>query len=428
MLKRIIDYQDIDKAHFFNKSYGDEEALENAVKGIVQDVKVRGDEAVGEYTRRFDGVDLAGGYRVNEEEMAAARELADPAYCRVLERARDNIYDFHAKQKRISWMEPKEDGCVLGQLIIPLHRVGIYVPGGTAPLISSVLMNAVPAMVAGVREIVMATPPSRPDGSVLPEILVAAALCGVKEIYKMGGAQAIAAMAYGTAAVRPVDKITGPGNIYVTLAKKQVYGVVDIDMLAGPSDILILADASGNPEELAADLLSQAEHDVMSSAIIVSPDRVLLEKTLDEVEKQLPLLPRSEIARASWEKYGAAICVENLEQGMDCVNAIAPEHFELIVRDPYMWLGKVKNAGAVFLGRWTPEPVGDFFAGPNHILPTGGSARFSSVLDVDAFIKKTSVIQYSKEALLRDAPSIMVMARKESLEAHARSVEKRLES
>ncbi|MCL1918878.1 MAG: histidinol dehydrogenase [Peptococcaceae bacterium] len=425
MLKQVVAFRDVDRAHLLHKSYGDEAALETAVRGIIQDVRARGDEAVREYTRRFDGVDFAQGCRVSPEEMEEASKKADPAICREVARAKDNIEAFHVKQKRVSWMEPKGDGCVLGQLMIPLQRVGIYVPGGTAPYLGSVLMNAVPARVAGVEEIVMATPPQA-DGSVLPEMLVAALLCGVKEIYKMGGAQAIAAMAYGTSTIGKVDKITGPGNIYVTLAKKLVYGSVDIDMLAGPSEILILADADGKPEELAADLLSQAEHDVLASAILISPDRGLLEATVSEVEKQVELLPRSEIARASWEKYGAAILVEDLEQGMELVNAVAPEHFELVVRDPYAWLGKVRNAGAVFIGRSTPEPVGDYFAGPNHILPTGGAARFFSVLDVDAFMKKTSVIQYSQEALQRDAGSIMALARKEGFEAHARAVEKRL--
>lgn len=323
-------------------------------------------------------------------------------------------------------MDTSEDGTILGQMICPLQRVGIYVPGGTAAYPSSVLMNALPAAVAGVSEVVMVSPPLK-DGSLLPEVLVAAAECGVTEIYKVGGAQAVAALAYGTETIARVDKITGPGNIFVTLAKKMVYGTVDIDMLAGPSEILILADDSGVPEELAADLLSQAEHDKLASAIVISPDAELLEKTVIEVERQLELLPRAEIARASWDTYGAAILVKDLQEGIDLVNRIAPEHFELTVKEPFAWLTRVKNAGAVFMGRYSPEPVGDYFAGPNHILPTGGTARFYSVLNVDTFLKKISIINYSQEALQRDGEQIMLLARREGLEAHARAIGVRLD-
>jgi histidinol dehydrogenase len=424
MNKKIIAFRDVDKTRLLRKSYGDEQALDKAVSDILRDVRTRGDEAVAAYTERFDGVRFDGGCRVSNREFEEALRLADPVVFRHLEQARDNVRDFHLKQKRVSWLEPRADGCVLGQLFIPWRRVGFYIPGGTAPLASSVVMNAVPALVAGVEEIVMATPP-RSDGSLAPEVLAAASLCGVTEIYKMGGAQAVAALAYGTASVAAVDKITGPGNVFVTLAKKQVYGTVDIDMLAGPSEIMILADSGGVPRELAADLLSQAEHDVLASAILVSPDEGLLRETVAEVERQLPLLPRREIADRAWTEYGAAILVEDLAQGMELVNAVAPEHFELVVEDPYLWLGKVRNAGAVFVGRCSPEPVGDYFAGPNHILPTGGSARFSSVLDVDAFMKKTSVVHYSAEALRRDAGAIVALARKEGLEGHARAVEVR---
>jgi len=285
-------------------------------------------------------------------------------------------------------------------------------------------MNALPAVVAGVKEIVMVSPP-RADGTLLPEVLVAAAEAGVTEVYKVGGAQGIGVLAFGTETISPVDKITGPGNIYVTLAKKQVFGTVDIDMLAGPSEILILVDESGRPEELAADLLSQAEHDRLASAILVSTSRQLLEQTILEVERQLEDLPRAEIARASWESYGAAILVSDLQEGMDLANKIAPEHFELVVEDPYSWLGQVRNVGAVFLGRYSPEPVGDYFAGPNHVLPTGGTARFYSPLNVDTFMKKVSVIGYSEAALKRDAKQIAILARSEGLEAHARAVEVR---
>ncbi len=349
---------------------------------------------------------------MQQKEIDEAYTLVSPEYLAAIRQARDNVQNYHEKQKRNSWFSPAEDGSILGQIIRPLHRVGIYVPGGTAAYPSSVLMNAVPAMVAGVKEIVMVSPPLK-NGGLLPEVLVAAAECGVSEIYKIGGAQAVAALAFGTKSIAKVDKITGPGNIFVTLAKKQVYGNVDIDMLAGPSEIVILADSSASPRELAADLLSQAEHDKLASAILISPDQKLLEDTSLEVEKQLGTLPREEIARASWEVYGALILAPDLEKGMELVNLIAPEHFELCVQEPFAWLGKVENAGAVFLGKYTPEPVGDYFAGPNHVLPTGGTARFYSVLDVDTFVKKISVINYSEKALKRDAEDIMLLARRE---------------
>lgn len=407
------------------KSYGNDSLLEEQVAEILQKVSKEGDSALYEYTKRFDRVDLRNaGLKVKAEEFSQAYEEVDEEFLQSIRQAKKNITDFHAKQKRTSWLDPNEDGSVLGQLLLPLKRVGIYVPGGTAAYPSSVLMNALPAVVAGVEEIVMVTPP-RADGSLLPEVLVAAVEAGVTEVYKVGGAQAIAALAYGTEEILPVDKITGPGNIYVTLAKKQVFGTVDIDMLAGPSEILILTDETGKPTELAADLLSQAEHDRLASAILVSTDRNLLEQTLDEVERQLSELPREEIARASWETYGAAVWVKDLEEGMELANKIAPEHFELVVKDPFIWLGRVKNAGAVFLGRFSPEPVGDYFAGPNHVLPTGGTARFYSPLNVDTFMKKISVLSYSEEALKRDGKQITHLARREGLEAHARAVEAR---
>lgn len=425
-MKTIQKYAELDIQKLVAKSYGDDEALGRSVAGIISRVKNEGDEALYEFSVQLDGVDVKrNGLRVGISEIKQAYGVVDSDFLQAIRQAVRNVKDYHQKQKRVSWLEAKEDGSVLGQLIRPLRRVGIYVPGGTAAYPSSVLMNSLPAVVAGVKEIVMVSPPLK-DGSLPAEVLVAAAECGIQEIYKTGGAQAIAALAYGTGSIAPVDKITGPGNIYVTLAKKQVYGIVDIDMLAGPSEILILADKSGEPVELAADLLSQAEHDKMASAILISPDLTLLKKTVIEVEKQLAELPRAEIAGTSWEQYGAAILVEDLQEGMDLVNAIAPEHFELVVNDPFSWLGKVQNAGAVFLGRNSPEPVGDYFAGPNHILPTGGTARFYSVLDTDAFLKKISVINYSAEALQRDAGQIRHLARKEGLEAHARAIEVRM--
>lgn len=424
-MKAVQKYSELDIKKLTTKSYGDDAMLESNVADIIKQVKQDGDKALHNLTLKYDGVDIGKkGLKVTAEEIKLAYTQVDDFYLKAIRKAIDNIRKYHQNQKRVSWFETKEDGSILGQLIKPLQRVGIYVPGGTAAYPSSVLMNALPAVVAGVEEIVMVSPPLK-DGTLLPEVLVAAAECGVKEIYKVGGAQAVAALAYGTETIAPVDKITGPGNIFVTLAKKQVYGTVDIDMLAGPSEILILTDESGEPRELAADLLSQAEHDSLASAILVSPDLELLKRTMEEVEIQLTELPRADMARASWENYGAAILVKDIQEGMDLANIIAPEHFELVVRDPFCWLGKVKNAGAVFLGRNTPEPVGDYFAGPNHVLPTGGTARFYSVLDVDAFVKKISVINYSEEALQRDADDIIYLARKEGLEAHARAIEVR---
>ncbi|NLO97046.1 MAG: histidinol dehydrogenase [Peptococcaceae bacterium] len=421
-MKKIISFQDFDPDKLHRKVYSESRELRDKVSAIIDRVREQGDEALFQLTAELDGVDLrTRGLKVSPWELEEAYTKVDQSFLQALRRAKENIYNYHAKQKRSSWFESKEDGSMLGQLYRPLQRVGIYVPGGTAAYPSSVLMNALPALVAGVEQIVMVSPPCK-DGSMLPEVLVAAQECGVAEIYKIGGAQAIAALAYGTECIKPVDKITGPGNIYVTLAKKEVYGTVDIDMLAGPSEILILADQSGCPEELAADLLSQAEHDRLASSILISPDLKLLEDTAAAVERQLEELPRAEIARASWENNGALVLVEDLKQGMDLANSIAPEHLELVVEEPLLWLGKVKNAGAVFLGRNTPEAVGDYFAGPNHILPTGGTARFYSVLDVDTFMKKVSVVGYSAEALQRDAEQIVLLARREGLEAHARAI------
>jgi histidinol dehydrogenase len=422
---KVENLKDIDLNRLTRKSYGDDKSLERSVADILKRVRVEGEEAIYQLTEEFDRVNLRqSGLKVAEEEFQKAYQEVSEEFIQALRTAKVNILRYHEKQKRISWLDPDADGSILGQLLLPLKRVGIYVPGGTASYPSSVLMNALPAVVAGVKEIVMVSPP-RADGTLLPEVLVAAAEAGVTEVYKVGGAQGIAALAYGTEHISPVDKITGPGNIYVTLAKKQVFGIVDIDMLAGPSEILILADESGQPEELAADLLSQAEHDRLASAILVSPSREILEQTVAEVERQLEDLPRVDIARSSWETYGAAILVSDLNEGMELANKIAPEHFEMVVKDPYTWLGQVRNVGAVFLGRYSPEPVGDYFAGPNHVLPTGGTARFYSPLNVDTFMKKVSVIGYSEEALKRDAEHIALLARSEGLEAHARAVEKR---
>jgi histidinol dehydrogenase len=422
---KIESIGELDLKRLTRKSYGDDATLEKQVAEILKRVREEGDEALYQLTEEYDGVDLReGGLKVTPQEWVEAFGKIDKEFLEALREAKKNILSFHEKQKRTSWIELGEDGELSGQLLRPLQRVGIYVPGGTASYPSSVLMNALPAVVAGVEEIVMVSPP-RKDGTLLPEVLVAAAEAGIKEVYKIGGAQGVAALAYGTKEIASVDKITGPGNIYVTLAKKQVFGTVDIDMLAGPSEILILADNSARPEELAADLLSQAEHDRLASAILVSPDRELLEKTIAQVEYQLRTLPRSDIALDSWENYGAVILVSDLEEGMALANIIAPEHFELVVKDPTAWLGRVRNAGAVFLGRYSPEPVGDYFAGPNHVLPTGGTARFYSPLNVDTFLKKINIIGYSQEALKKDANKIAILARREGLEAHARAVEVR---
>ncbi|AIQ61931.1 Histidinol dehydrogenase [compost metagenome] len=399
-----------------------------AVKEIVAAIKQEGDAALFRYTEKFDGVRLSeNNIRVTQEELQGAYAEVEDSFVSAIRAAADNIRAFHARQKRNSWMDLQPDGTILGQVIRPLQRVGVYVPGGKASYPSSVLMNVIPAQIAGVPEIVMVTPPATGGkAGIDPYILVAAAEAGVNEIYRVGGAQAVAALAFGTDSIAPVDKICGPGNIYVALAKREVYGAVDIDSIAGPSEIVVLADDSAEPSYIAADLLSQAEHDEMASAILVTPSQTLADAVSAEVEKQLRALPREAIARASVENYGAIIVVENLEEGISVVNRLAPEHLEIVAQDPMGLAGAIQNAGAIFLGPYSSEPVGDYFAGPNHIIPTNGTARFSSPVDVDDFIKKSSLIYYSKEALLRDGGTIMELARREGLEAHARAVEIRL--
>lgn len=407
--------------------YGSAEQNE-AVRTIVQDVKNEGDAALLRYTEKFDGVKLeAAGLRVTQEELQAAYSQVEPSFVEAISAAAANIRSFHTRQKRNSWMDLQPDGTLLGQIIRPLKRVGVYVPGGKASYPSSVLMNVIPAQVAGVPEIVMVTPPATGGTEGIdPYILVAAAEAGVHEIYRVGGAQAIAALAYGTDTIAPVDKICGPGNIYVALAKREVYGVVDIDSIAGPSEIAVLADDSADPAYVAADLLSQAEHDEMASAILVTPSEAFAKACQAEVERQLAELPRRDIAGASVRDYGAVILVDSVVEGIDVINKLAPEHFELIVEEPMAYLGLIENAGAIFLGPYSSEPVGDYFAGPNHIIPTNGTARFSSPVDVDDFIKKSSLIYYSKEALLQNGATIMELARREGLEGHARAIEIRL--
>lgn len=399
------------------------------VKQIVRDIKIEGDAALLRYTEQYDKTVLSSEQlRVTPEELKAAYDHVEPSFVQAISAAAANIRSFHMREKRNSWMDLQPDGTILGQIIRPLKRVGVYVPGGKAAYPSSVLMNVIPAQVAGVPEIVMVTPPAtNGKEGIDPYILVAAAEAGVNEIYRVGGAQAIAALAYGTESIAPVDKICGPGNIYVALAKREVYGAVDIDSIAGPSEIVVLADETADPVYVAADLLSQAEHDEMASVILVTPSQAFAEATSVEVTRQLALLPRRDIAGASIENYGAIIVVESIEEGISVVNRLAPEHLEIVVQDPMSYVGSVENAGAIFLGPYSSEPVGDYFAGPNHIIPTNGTARFSSPVDVDDFIKKSSMIYYSKEALLQNGAMIMELARHEGLEGHARAIEVRLE-
>lgn len=422
---KMVKAQDFDLRR--EVEYGSPEQNE-AVRNIVADVKKEGDVALLRYTEKFDGMKLeANALRVTQEELSAAYQQVESSFVTAIQAAAESIRAFHTRQKRNSWMDLQPDGSLLGQVIRPLQRVGVYVPGGKAAYPSSVLMNVIPAQVAGVPEIVMVTPPATGGkAGIDPYILVAAAEAGVHEIYRVGGAQAVAALAYGTETIAPVDKICGPGNIFVALAKREVYGVVDIDSFAGPSEIAVLADDSADPAYVAADLLSQAEHDQMSSAILVTPSESFAKACQAEVHRQLAELPRRDIAGASIEQHGAIILVDSIEEGIEVINRMAPEHFELIVDNPMEYLGSIRNAGAIFLGPYSSEPVGDYFAGPNHIIPTNGTARFSSPVDVDDFIKKSSVIYYSKEALLTNGETIMELARREGLEGHARAIEIRI--
>ncbi|MDQ0062103.1 histidinol dehydrogenase [Paenibacillus harenae] len=408
--------------------YGSPEQNE-VVRTIVEAVRTEGDAALLKYTEQHDRVKLdAASLRVTQQEIEAAYAKVDAAFLTAIREAAVNIRAFHEKQMRVSWMDLQPDGTLLGQILRPLKRVGVYVPGGKAAYPSSVLMNVIPAQVAGVPEIVMVTPPATGGKEGIdPYILVAAAESGVKEMYRVGGAQAIAALAFGTATIAPVDKICGPGNIYVALAKRAVFGAVDIDSIAGPSEIVVLADDTADASYVAADLLSQAEHDEMSSAILITPSTKLAEAVAAEVERQLATLPREAIARSSVDNYGAALLVDSLKDGIDVVNQLAPEHLEVLTADPMSLLGLIQNAGAIFLGPYSSEPVGDYFAGPNHIIPTNGTARFSSPVNVDDFLKKSSLIYYSKEALMANGDKIITLARHEGLEGHARAIEIRLE-
>jgi histidinol dehydrogenase len=400
-----------------------------AVNSICENVRKRGDKAVISYTKRFDSARVTTrSMRVSKKEFAGAAQKVDGPFKRALNRAAANIKRFHEQQVRRSWMQTGRPGTLLGQLIHPVDAAGVYVPGargGQTPLVSSVLMGVIPAKVAGVKRIAMVTPPTK-GGGVSPHLLVAAKKAGVDAVYKAGSAWAIAALAYGTETIPKVDVIVGPGNIYVTLAKKILAGTVGIDMIAGPSEILIIADESARPDFIAADLLSQAEHDVLSSALLITDSKKLAQAVVKEIKGQLANLSRAEIARESLAKYGAVIVVPNIAVAIEMANRIAPEHLELQIRDPFEVVGKIHNAGAVFLGDYTPEPVGDYIAGPNHVLPTAGTARFASALSVDNFIKKTSLIQYTKKAFEREAPDIIRLAEIEGLGAHAGSIKIRL--
>ncbi|GFE62592.1 histidinol dehydrogenase [Geobacter sp. AOG2] len=427
----FLDIRDNDFAEKFGAilSRGEETGreVEQTVLGIIADVRKRGDKAVLELTRRFDRLEAASvaELEVSADEIDAAFERVDEADVEALMLAVERVSSFHEKQKQQTWISTEEPDIMLGQKVTPLARVGIYVPGGKASYPSSVIMNAVPARVAGVGEIVMVAP--TPGGEINPHVLVAARLSGVDRIFRMGGAQAVAALAYGTETVPKVDKITGPGNIYVATAKKLVFGAVGIDMIAGPSEILVISDGSGNPAHIAADLLSQAEHDELASSILITTDRAFGEQVAAEVERQLAQLSRETIARASWDKYGAVIVAGNLDEVIDFSNRIAPEHLELAVADPFAILSRITNAGAIFMGHWTPEAAGDYLAGPNHTLPTGGTARFFSPLSVDDFVKKSSIVYFSEGGLKRLGSDIVRIAGLEGLEAHAKSVSKRLE-
>ena len=397
------------------------------VNAILEDVKENGDKALFAYTERFDGAKIdAESIRVTKEEIEEAYRLVDPALLEVIRKALVNIRSYHEKQKRYSWFDSKPDGTLLGQKITPLATCGVYVPGGKAVYPSSVLMNIVPAKVAGVDRIVMTTPPGK-DGKVCANTLVAACEAGADEIYKAGGAQAIAALAYGTESVPKVDKIVGPGNIYVALAKKAVYGFVSIDSIAGPSEILVLADDTANPRFVAADLLSQAEHDEMASAILVTTSRELAEQVQKEIDGFLEKLSRKAILEKSLENYGYILIAEDMEEAIAAANEIASEHLEIVTRDPFQVMTKIRNAGAIFIGEYASEPLGDYFAGPNHVLPTNGTAKFFSPLSVDDFIKKSSIVYYSREALETVHEDIETFAKAEQLTAHANSIAVRFE-
>ena len=405
-------------------SYGE---FESRVNDIIQNVREKRDEAIFEYTLKFDGATIdQDNICVTEEEIKEAYEQVDPKLLDVIRKALVNIRDYHAKQKQYSWFDSDESGIILGQKVTPLKTVGVYVPGGKAVYPSSVLMNVIPAKVAGVSNIIMTTPCGK-DGKVYPSTLVAAKEAGVDAIYKVGGAQAIAALAFGTESIPKVDKIVGPGNIYVALAKKAVFGYVSIDSIAGPSEIMVLADETANPRFVAADLLSQAEHDEMASAILVTTSEALAEQVSVEVDKFVTTLSRNEIIQKSLDNYGYILVADTMQDAIDTVNEIASEHLELVTKNPFETMTKIRNAGAIFIGEYSSEPLGDYFAGPNHVLPTNGTAKFFSPLSVDDFIKKSSIISYSREALEPVYKDIVQFAECEKLTAHANSIRVRFE-
>lgn len=394
-----------------------------SVTEIIEAVRLEGDTALDRYTKLFDG-SLPEKLEVTKEEMEAAVNSVAHEFLIAVKNAAERIKDFHARQKQQSWLTTKENGVILGQRIRGLKRVGLYVPGGTAAYPSSVLMNAIPAKIAGVEELIMVTPPMK-NGGANPHILTAAYVAGVDRVFLAGGAQAVAALAYGTKRVPKVDKIVGPGNIYVATAKKLLYGVVDIDMIAGPSEILIVADDSAKPEFLAADLMSQAEHDVLASAILLTNSERIASETVEALKRQVEDMPRKDIIKKSLKDYGAIIVCQNLSEAVDFANELAPEHLEMCVENPMEYIGRMDNAGSVFLGNYSPEPLGDYYAGPNHVLPTGGTARFFSPLSVDSFVKKSSFIYYTESALSQDKDDVITLAEAEGLGAHANSIKAR---
>ncbi len=422
---KILNYGEVSEAEIFSRE-NISANVEGVVSEIIANVINNGDKALFEYCKKFDKADLSS-LEVSAEEIDEAFKAVDNEFIDIIKEAAENIREFHKKQVRNSFILNEKDGVVIGQKVIPIEKVGLYVPGGTAAYPSTVLMDSIPAKIAGCKQIVMVTPPSA-DGKVNPVILAAAKIAGVDRIFKVGGAQAVAALAYGTQSIPKVDKIVGPGNAFVAEAKKQVFGKVSIDMIAGPSEILVVADKLSNPKFVAADLLSQAEHDKMASAVLVTDSRELAEKVSNEIEAQIVELPRFEIARESIDKNGKIIVCENdLIKAIDIANAIAPEHLELCLDNPFDYLDKIKHAGSIFMGRYCPEALGDYFAGPNHTLPTSGTARFSSPLSVDDFVKKTQYTYYTEDALKKVKDKVSYFAKKEGLDAHGRSATIRFE-
>ena len=421
---KIMKYGEVDNKDIFARGTA-ATSVEDIVSGIIENVKANGDKALFEYCEKFDKAKLSS-LEVSAEEIEEAFNTVEPKFVEIIEKAAVNVREFHSRQVRNSFILNEKDGVVIGQKVLPIEKVGLYVPGGTAAYPSTVLMDSIPAKIAGCKEIVMVTPPNA-EGKVNPVILAAAKIAGVDRIFKLGGAQAVAALAYGTESVPKVDKIVGPGNAFVAEAKKQVFGMVSIDMIAGPSEILVVADKTCNPKFVAADLLSQAEHDKMASAVLVCDDMDFAEAVSAELERQIPLLPREEIARTSIDNNGKIIVADDFLKAIDIANEIAPEHLELCMDNPFDYLDKIKHAGSIFMGKYCPEALGDYFAGPNHTLPTSGTARFSSPLSVDDFVKKTQYTYYTRDALSAVADDVAFFAEKEGLSAHARSATIRFE-